>query len=312
MKLALVLDAPSLGAPPGKWLTDFEQKVTNRLQEQAGFHPDATFCLYPKPVSQWRSLFIDRGCSQASQLLLDAQTALLPKLEGFDVALTMGTLAMWALTGQTALDNYRGTHIDSPYVTGLQVVPTYNPDTYCNLAWHEQPIVAAAMRKATSRYVDKKRTIYVPETVEDVTDFIKNHVSNEIAFDVETNLAARITEFGLSPDPTSCLYVALEDWQHKPLWTADEELAIFVELAKLAQRSDLTWIFHNSVYDLSYLCEYGIFPQGPIVDTMLQHHSWQPEFEKSLGFLSSLHITGRAWKHLRKQAKAINNKAGAL
>jgi DNA polymerase I-like protein with 3'-5' exonuclease and polymerase domains len=77
-------------------------------------------------------------------------------------------------------------------------------------------------------------------------------------------------------------------------------------------RKDLAWGFHNATYDLTYLDKYGIRPAGHIFDTMLRHHAFQPELEKSLGFLASLYVPTRAWKHLRKQAKAAINKAGAI
>jgi hypothetical protein len=313
MKLALVLDSPTLSSPRGKFMSDFEQRTTNRLMKQAGFQPAATFTLLEKPISNWRSLFLDKSCSLPSPLLASSRLALTAKLKGFDLALTMGVPAMWALTNQLAIDNYRGTHINSPYVVGLQVVPTYAPHIYCTLAWQEQPIVASAMRKATSRFTDIERTIYIPHCPYDVSYFIEHHITDRLVFDVETNYGGRITEFGITPaGADKCLYVQLEDFKHNAIWSEEDELAIWAEIAMLAARPDVAWGFHNAVYDLSYLVEYGIYPLGHIFDTMLRHHAYQPEWEKSLGFLASLHLPTRAWKHLRKQAKAANNKAGAL
>jgi hypothetical protein len=313
MKLALVLDSPTLSSPRGRFMSDFEQRTTSKLMKQAGFQPDATFALMDKPITNWRTSFLDKGCSLPSPALAAARLALTQKLAGYDVVLTMGVLAMWALTGQTAIDNYRGTHIDSPFVQNLQVVPTYAPHLYCTQAWQEQPIVASAMRKATGKFTDIDRTIYLPESPADIRDWIAQHVGNSIAFDVETNYGGRITEFGITPaGADKCLYVQLEDFKHNAIWSEEDELAIWTEIAMLAARPDVAWGFHNAVYDLSYLVEYGIYPLGHIWDTMLRHHAYQPEWEKSLGFLASLHLPTRAWKHLRKQAKAANNKAGAL
>ena len=64
--------------------------------------------------------------------------------------------------------------------------------------------------------------------------------------------------------------------------------------------------------DAPYLDTIDIRPRGPIFDTMLEHHAFQPEWEKSLGFLAALHVPTRAWKHLRTKAKNEFNKAGAL
>jgi DNA polymerase I-like protein with 3'-5' exonuclease and polymerase domains len=95
-------------------------------------------------------------------------------------------------------------------------------------------------------------------------------------------------------------------------WSERDELDIWLWLRFLADRKDLAWGFHNATYDLTYLDAYSIRPRGPIFDTMLRHHAWQPEWEKSLGFLASLHIPTRAWKHLRTKAKKDFNKTGAI
>jgi hypothetical protein len=219
---------------------------------------------------------------------------------------------MWALTGQTKIDTYRGTHVDSPFVEGLQVVPTYAPYVFTRLAWNERPVVAAAMRKVQHRYVDSPRKIYIPQNVADLYAFSTEHIKGEIAFDVETCPAARITEFSIAPSSSCCLYVQLEDRQCQSMWSEQDEQGIWQWLHWLAMRPDLTWVCHNATYDMSYLAEYGIIPQGHIADTMLRHHAWQPELEKSLGFLASLHLPTRAWKQLRTQSKKANNKAGAI
>ena len=235
----------------------------------------------------------------------------LPDLQGYDMALTMGPHAMFCLTGETKIDTFRGTHIDSPYVPGLQVVPTYSPTIFARMAWAERPVVVSSMRKALRRYTDQDRTIYIPETLDDLQAF-EAHIGDQIVFDVETNKACRITEFSVAPSSSCCLYVHLEDRNYKSVWSEADELDIWLWLRFLAARHDLAWGFHNATYDLTYLDAYGIRPRGPIFDTMLRHHAWQPEWEKSLGFLASLHIPTRAWKHLRTKAKKDFNKGGSV
>ena len=228
------------------------------------------------------------------------------------MALTMGPHAMYCLTGETKLDTFRGTHLDSPHVPGLQVVPTYSPTLYSRTAWAERPVVVSAMRKVQIRYSDRPRTIHLPDTIADLYEFSTRYIGNEIVFDVETNKSCRITEFSLATSSDRCLYVHLEDRTFKSIWSEQDERDIWLWLWFLAQRSDLAWGFHNATYDLTYLDTYGIRPKGHIFDTMLRHHAWQPEWEKSLGFLASLHIPTRAWKHLRTKAKKDFNKAGSL
>lgn len=313
MRTALVLDWPSVDAPRGDCFSAFEWSVTQELMKAAGFKPDIVLTAHRAFVQKWPTLFVGGKVGGPLTQLAEQDRAELHKaLQGYDIALTLGSHAMFCLTGETKIDTYRGTHIDSPHVAGLQVVPTYSPSLYARLAWGERPIVVSAMRKATKRFVDSPKKIYLPETVQDLYDYAATNIKNEMIFDVETNIKGRITEFGLSPTSSECLFVQLETRMHKHIWSLEDEIKIFLWLHELAGRTDLSWGFHSAVYDLSYLDAYGIHPLGPIFDTMLRAHAYQPEWEKSLGFLAAMHVPGRAWKYLRTKASKEFNKAGAL
>lgn len=311
-KLALVVDWPSVDAVPGAPFSEWEASVVRDLAQAAGFKPEKIFLAYPEHVPKWSNLFPSGKIGTLmTDAAVEANKKLWAELAGFDVALTMGPHAMYVLTGETKIDTYRGTHIDSPEVPGLQVVPTYSPSLFARLAWNERPVVVSAMRKATKKFTDRKRTVYLPETIADLYWFSTNFIDDQMAFDVETCKGCRITEFSLSPRSDICLYVQLEK-DGTSCWSEQDEVAIMLWLHFLAQRKDLAWGFHNATYDLTYLDDAGIRPLGPIFDTMLRHHAWQPEWEKSLGFLASLHLPTRAWKHLRTKSLNSYNKAGAV
>ncbi len=312
LKIATVVSWPSIDAKAPNLLSDWEYQVFVELARAANFPVAPIFTAFPKHVRYWPECFISKKPGSPPTPDVEAARQNLHKqLVGYDIVLALGSHAMWALTGETSLDTYRGTHIDSPFVAGLQVVPTYEPRLFAYANWSDRPVVASAMRKATARYVDKQATIYLPDCVVDLQTFTDQHIKQAICFDVETNIAARITEFSVAASPEVCLYVQLEK-QNQSIWSAEDELQIYLWLHRLACRRDLTWIMHNATYDLSYLDAYGVRPAGPIVDTMLMGHAWQPEWEKGLGFLTAMHLPTRAWKHLRRQAKAAINKAGAV
>lgn len=313
MKIALVVDWPSIDAAPGGPLSEWEWKVTQELAQVSGLRIHSIHTAHRAFTAKWPTLFVGgKPGGPLTQLAEEDRTRLHAALQGYDMALTLGQHAMFCLTGETRIDIFRGTHIDSPFVPGLQVVPTYAPAIYARAAWNERPVGVAAMRKVQARYVDRDRTIHLPETIADLYAFSTQYIGNEIVFDVETNKSCRITEFSLATSSDRCLYVQLEDRAHKSIWSEQEEADIWLWLWYLAQRPDLAWGFHNATYDLTYLDAYGIRPKGHIFDTMLRHHAWQPEWEKSLGFLASLHIPTRAWKHLRTKAKKDFNKSGAI
>ena len=313
LKTALVLDWPSVDAADGSFLSAWESSVTKELMDAAGFKPDATFVCHPWYVRKWTDLFTEgKPGGPLIDQAIRTRTQLLKDLEEYDIALTMGPHALYTLTGEVKLETYRGTHIDSPVVPGLQVVPTYSPSIFCRLAWNERPVVVSAMRKATSRFIDTPRSIHIPQHPVNLYLFTKEHIRDRIAFDVETCKGGRITEFSLSPRSDICLYIQLERPDFSSVWSYDDELSIMLWLHQLSINPNMEWTFHNATYDLTYLDAAGIRPRGHISDTMLRHHAWQPEWEKSLGFLSALHLPTRAWKHLRTKSKKDYNKAGAL
>jgi DNA polymerase I-like protein with 3'-5' exonuclease and polymerase domains len=60
-------------------------------------------------------------------------------------------------------------------------------------------------------------------------------------------------------------------------------------------------VLQNGLYDIAFLWRsYGIKVMGAEHDTMLLHHSLQPEALKGLGYLGSIYVDGeRAWKSMR-------------
>lgn len=315
MKIALVLDWPSADAPADKFFSDFEWTVTKDLLQKSGLKPAAYFAAHNAFTKNIGTLYTTgkvggplttSASASRAKLLTDLQNA------GIEMVLTMGPHALYCLTELVGLDTYRGTHLDCPFLPGVQVVPTYSPVIYSRLAWHERPYVASCMRKVQTKYIDAPRTIYIPETISDLYDFSAQHITSELVFDVETNIGCRITDFSVAPTSSVCLYVQLEDRAHKSFWSPADEVQIFAWLHILAVNKNISWGFHNATYDLTYLDAYGIKPLGHIFDTMLRHHAYQPEWEKSLGFLASLHLPTRPWKHLRQKAKKEFLKAGSL
>ena len=65
-------------------------------------------------------------------------------------------------------------------------------------------------------------------------------------------------------------------------------------------------VFQNGLYDLNYLWRtLGIQVPHAGEDTMLLSHSLQPEMQKSLGFLGSVHTDEPAWKLMRKHGETL-------
>lgn len=291
------------------YLTPWQRTVVDELFRSASFTPDHELFLN---VTKAAPFFVTASKKPTPHALSQRQK-ILPQLTNFDLCVTFGLPAFWLLTDKTTLEHYRNCHNESPFVPNLLVLPTYDVEIFAEKAWNERPVVFAALQKAKTKPTFHQSTIWIPEKIpHDLQIFEDTKIREVIAFDVETNTNRRITEFSVAANPYDTLYIQLENEHNESVFSFEEELDIFIWLWKLCQRQDLVWVMHNSVYDLSYLTEWGFKPRGKIIDTMLWHHGMQPEMEKSLGFLAQTYLPVRPWKHLRTQPKYLFDKQEAL
>jgi hypothetical protein len=64
------------------------------------------------------------------------------------------------------------------------------------------------------------------------------------------------------------------------------------------------------LFDIAFLWRsYGLRTYNATDDTMLLHHSLQPESLKSLAFLGSIYTDEGAWKDLKKHSTTIKRDA---
>lgn len=225
------------------------------------------------------------------------------------IVVCLGGTALWALTGEDKITDHRGTLLKSPHGN---VIPTFHPAAVLR-DYGQRPVVISdldrARRHVTEGLKETLRTIKIPESRQDLEEMFGRLGQHAlISADVETE-AQQITCISLSP--TSTLSYVVPIWaKHEPGWSAwslATEVYFWSELRKLAQARRL--LFHNCVYDLSYLHEYGIDPAWCPHDTMLLHHAAQPELKKGLGFMASLYLDNGSWKWMRtKSLKDINKR----
>jgi hypothetical protein len=203
------------------------------------------------------------------------------------LALAMGDLAFWCLTGEKLLD-HRGTIT----YAGTRVIGTHHPRSV--VRDHTLlPILAMDMRKAYAesqkpRSVFPRRAIHIVEDPHDAATMVSKVVATGVfAFDIET-YEQKITMICFAPSDTEVYVVPLDPpdaWK----WDAIRKL----------MASSCRKIAHNAVYDLTYLVRHGIDIAYPVDDTMLLSHSHEIEWPKSLGFLGSIYCNERSWKLMR-------------
>lgn len=228
------------------------------------------------------------------------------------VIVALGGLALWALTGEDRITNYRGT---VQAFGSAKLLPTFSPEN-SHRDWSLRPTVASDFVKArqelsSSEVTRPARTVNIIESPADMAECVQViRMAGFFAFDVET-AHSQITCISLAPSPSLSFVIPFWNRQ-KPgyhQFTEADEIQIWWYLSKLLSDPALDKLAHNATYDLSYCREHGILTAGRVDDTMLMSHSYQIELPKSLGYLGSIYCNEAAWKLMRTGAKKDLNKA---
>lgn len=224
--------------------------------------------------------------------------------------LALGATAAWALTGQGKITKTRGfvSQGFGPFAQ-YKVLPTVHP-AFVLRDWAMFPILLADLIKAKgeAEFPEVRRVpreIWIRPTLEDIEQFAQLFLrpAPRIAFDIETK-AQNITCISFADHMHRALVIPFFDeerpdgnyWPDQPselrAWQYVEE---FLSLA--AEK-----VGQNGLYDMQYLWKTaGIPVRNYSHDTMLLHHSIQPELPKSLSFLGSIYTNETAWKMLREE-----------
>ena len=226
-----------------------------------------------------------------------------------NVCILLGNTALWALLGKNGIGKWRGCVELSSYTkAGVKCVPTYHPAAVSR----EYPLrhtVIMDLQKAErqSHFPEirwPKRELWIEPTLEDLYEFERRYITSGItlACDIET-AGSQVTTFGISPRPDLALVIPFHDARraNRSFWASErDEFAAWLFIRRICANDQIKKCFQNGLYDIAFLYRsVGIKVKGAEHDTMLMHHSMQPESLKGLGYLGSIYTDERAWKHMR-------------
>jgi len=229
--------------------------------------------------------------------------------------IALGNTAMWALCGKTAISKLRGTtQLSTHTISGFKVLPTYHPASIFQgpEAWANRPIIVIDLMKAKreSAYPEirrPKRTIFIPETMEDLNALDLGRHSR-LAVDIETS-GKQITCIGFAPGRGSAVVIPFTDRRRVggSYWTDSVcELHAWDIVKGICEDARIKKTFQNGLYDIAFLWRSArIKVLGAEEDTMLLHHALQPESLKGLGFLGSIYTDEGNWKQMRTKHETI-------
>lgn len=236
-----------------------------------------------------------------------------------NLIVALGNTACWALLRATNIGSIRGTVTTSIIESDrlrFKCLPSYHPAGVLR-NWSWRPIVVADLMKAHREaqfpeIIRPERAVTVSPTISEVLDFTQRVLAqppSEMGVDIETE-GGQITCIGFATSRAEALVIPFWDraksgWSYWPD-QATEETALNAVAALL--ESPIPKVFQNGLYDLQYICKYGIRPAALAEDTMLLHHSLYPELQKGLGFLGSIYTSEASWKLMNRRGKQDSEK----
>lgn len=230
-----------------------------------------------------------------------------------NLILALGRASCWALLGTHKQDDSRGRISLSTLIPDRKVIATYGPIQVLR-SYDLLPTMLADFAKAAreSKYPEiryPQRELWISPSLADCWDFYHRYIqpSTEVlSIDIESE-REQVTCIGFAPDKSRALCVPFWD-KSKPGWSywssPEEEFAAWMFVKHVVQEKR-PQLFQNGMYDLQFVLRtQKISMKYPAEDSMLLHHALQPEMEKGLGFLASLHTDSPSWKGLYREARA--------
>lgn len=232
-----------------------------------------------------------------------------------NLIIALGSTASWALLHNATISKIRGTIALSVFPEGVKVLPAYHPGAILR-QWELRHVTVLDLMKASreAEYPEVRRperTVWIEPTLTDL-DLWYDELSKAeiISFDIET-AADAITCIGFSHRPDVAMVIPFTDERKAggSYWSTAQDERKAWNIVRAILRTPIPKVAQNGLYDVHFLWRrYGI----PVVnfehDTMLLHHSLQPEAKKGLGFLGSVYTNESSWKIMRSRGKTTIKK----
>jgi DNA polymerase len=231
-----------------------------------------------------------------------------------DLILAMGATALWALTSEDAITQWRGNFFTSPFG---RAIATLHPASvlyqYSNLPLLWADLVKVRLHLEGRLPPPLRRRLWVNPTLGEIESCYARFAAAPdelLGVDIETCPSLdQITTISFSTETEGICIPIWDRNTHEPsrqnYWPeVAEELTAWRWIKKFAELPNPK-VMQNGLYDAQYLLDAPIEIRltNWADDTSLASHSYQPELPKALGTLASLHLNEPSWKQMRASAK---------
>lgn len=218
----------------------------------------------------------------------------------------MGGTALWAFTGYTGIDQFRGAVTKATRVAkGMKLLPTVHPARILR-QWKLLPVMvgdfikAAAEAEKGPKITYPKVRLMVDPTIEEVVNFLHECAHSDLlSCDIETGWGM-ITCIGFAPTPDLAMCVPFVDMRQpdRSYWRTPEEEVLAWQAVRGVLECPVPKLFQNGNYDAFWIIENaGIRLNNYCEDTRLMHHALFPELPKDLASMAGSYADVGSWKH---------------
>lgn len=217
----------------------------------------------------------------------------LTSLPNLTTIIALGGTALWALTGKTAIQKYRGSILNG---WGFKVIPTYHPAHLLHQSgevkgfWNK-PVMVHDLKRGKEESGSRQfnlpyRNLNVCKSSNQLLDFVSRSSGLSVAVDIEATNCIPVC-IGLSVQQHEGLTIPL--WNvHGISSVSDSELILFWKILGSFLSSSRI-IGQNFGYDRDKIRRLGFTIGSLHSDTMLKAFALHPELPKNLGFLTSIY-----------------------
>jgi len=309
-KIMLVGEAPGKAEDEsGKPFQGLAGQTLNNLLGQAGI---ARYqCLVTNvarerpPANKISFFFEDKKCTIPKAKLIGWISELKQEIELYkpNIIIALGSIALWALTGEKKISDFRGYVLPCTLVPGRKVLATYHPQAV-NYEWKLYFQTVLDLRKAlrhseSSAMPESKQLLYpnvsARQFIEYMEMLIEHPEYDKLSVDVETiQPGSHIEELGLSHDPNFGMSIFILKGR-APALPEKDELMLWQTFARLIEKKKI--VMQNGAYDTGVLWHNNhILVEDIWMDTLIAAHICWPELPRDLGFLGSICLDVKPWK----------------
>lgn len=220
------------------------------------------------------------------------------------VFVPLGNTALYSLTGKTSITKWRGSLLESILLPGRKCVPSIHPAAalrnYLDRFLIAHDLVVAKEESVFPEYSVPQRVLITYPSFNECLEYIERcRQAPLVAFDIEVmNEEVSCISFALAGDDAICIPFTTKGQLY---FTPPQERTIWRHITDLLEDETVRKLGQNLAFDTCFLYRKLGIRVRPIDDTMVGQAIAFPDFDKGLGFITSMYTRQPYYKDDGKQ-----------